>query len=101
MTEKVENARARLLLIHAQDKDATRLTDRLDAESMLVMVEEFDALRAKLAEVETAVRPLVERAVREGMAEADDAARAWAVGVHRSDVPLNTIVARVLGEGKP
>lgn len=42
----VEKARNRALLIAAQDADAPRLTERLDAESMRVLVGAFDALRS-------------------------------------------------------
>lgn len=52
MSEKVQAARDRALLISQQDADAPRLTDRLDAQSLAVLVEAFDATRAKLAECE-------------------------------------------------
>ena len=46
----VENALDRAALIAAQDADAPKLTQRLDAEAMRVLVEYVKALRAALAD---------------------------------------------------
>lgn len=52
LSVELESARGRALLIAEQDADAPRLTDRLDAKSLAVLVAGFDALRARLADVE-------------------------------------------------
>ncbi len=46
-----EHARDRAALIAAQDADAPKLADRIDAEAMRVLVAEFDRLREVVASI--------------------------------------------------
>lgn len=48
----IQRARDRALLISQQDSDAPKLTQRLDAQAMATLVAGFDALRARVAELE-------------------------------------------------
>lgn len=58
----IQRARDRALLISQQDSDAPKLTQRLDAQAMATLVAGFDALRARVAELEkenTTIRALL------------------------------------------
>lgn len=57
-----EVARDRAALIAAQDADAPKLTDRLDAEAMRVLVEAFDALQSDYQKAELSWRTEIARA---------------------------------------
>jgi len=55
ITMTPETALDRAALIAAQDADAPKLTQRMDAEAMRVLVEHVNALRARVAELEAAL----------------------------------------------